>query len=226
MKAIHQATAALALALPLFLAISCQPQGETAAGTGTEVVLDSDSADEESSCCAEDAPAATGGLPDTSLYNLESVWTDQAKTEHPLSDFRGKVTVTAMIFTHCEYACPRIIADLKSIEAQISKKDLPNVQWLLLSMDSDRDLPDVLKDYAERNHLDTDRWTLLHGDDSAVREIAATLGVRYIKDPKGNYSHSNLITLLDKEGRIAHQLEGLGADTQATVVAIQLELSK
>lgn len=218
MRLIRNTAGLLTLALPLFIVLSCQPQGEAAAGTGTDA--------DEASCCAEDAPSATGGLPDTSLYNLESPWTDQANAEHPLSDFRGKVTVTAMIFTHCEYACPRIIADLKAIEAKISKDDLPDVQWLLLSMDSDRDLPSVLKAYAERNELDLQRWTLMHGDDSAVREMGATLGVRYKKDPKGNYSHSNLITVLDKEGRIAHQLEGLGADTQTTVAAIQQELGQ
>ena len=211
----------LVLALPLFLS-ACKPQESKAVDpeTGSNAAS-TDMSEAEAACCAEDALAAAGVLPDTSLYNLESRWTDQVGIEHELNDFRGTVTIAAMIFTHCEYACPRIIADLKAIEGTLTKDDLSNVKWLLLSMDSDRDKPAVLKAYAERNNLDTDRWTLMHGDDSAVRELGATLGVRYKKDAKGNYAHSNLITLLDKEGRISHQLEGLGANNQETVTAVQ-----
>jgi protein SCO1/2 len=214
MKLFSYPTSLLLLALTFG---ACQPTSPTEANIST---TNTDLTGESSPCCDEDAPAATGSLPDTSIYNLEALWTDQANEEHALEDFRGTVTVAAMIFTHCEYACPRIIADLKAIEATLSEDNLPHVRWLLLSMDSDRDLPPVLKAYAKRNELDTDRWTLLHGDTSAVREMGATLGIRYKKDPKGNFSHSNLITVLDQEGRVQHQLEGLGAGNQETVATI------
>jgi protein SCO1/2 len=209
----------VALALPLAFASSCKPEVE---GNAPPSLANPEVATEqgEASCCAEEAPAALGALPDASIYNLESQWTDQAGTIHALSDFRGKVTVAAMIFTHCKFACPRILVDLKAIEKEIPEDRLGEVRWLLFSMDSDRDLPEVLKAYAAANDLDTKRWTLMHGDDSAVREMGATLGVRYIKDAEGNFSHSNLITVLDQDGRISHQLEGLGAENSPSVAAI------
>jgi protein SCO1/2 len=67
---------------------------------------------------------------------------------------------------------------------------------------------------------------LLHGDDFAVRGIAAALGVRYKKDSNGNFAHSNIITTLDTEGRIAHQLLGLGAESSSSVAAIKVECAK
>ncbi|MDF1838039.1 MAG: SCO family protein [Planctomycetota bacterium] len=216
MKLLNQTTGWLILVWPLFL-VACQPSNSPKNGTKAN---ETDQVQEDGSCCSEDVPAAAGALPDSSIYNLESLWTDQAGQEHALEDFRGTVTVAAMIFTNCEYACPRIIADLKAIEGTLTKGDLAQVRWLLLSMDSDRDLPAVLKAYAERNQLDTARWTLLHGDASAVREMGATLGIRYKKDPKGNYSHSNLITVLDRDGQVQHQLEGLGATNTETVASI------
>ena len=207
------------LALPFN---SCAPQPAQSGHQDSQVqAADGEATETSAPCCSEDAPAAVGALPDTSLYNLESNWTDQTNQEQELSDFRGTITVAAMIFTNCEYACPRIIADLKAIEGTLTKDNLSHVKWLLLSMDSERDTPEVLKAYAERNNLDPERWTLMHGNDSAVRELGATLGVRYKKDANGNYAHSNLITLLDKEGRICHQLEGLGADNQETIQAVQ-----
>jgi len=136
------------------------------------------------------------------------------------------VVVAVMIFTHCEHACPRTILDLKEIEKEIPSEQLGKVRWLLISMDSERDTPEVLQAYAETNNLDTSRWTLLHGDDFAVRGIAAALGVRYKKGTKGNFAHSNIITTLDSAGRIAHQLVGLGTESSPTVAAIKAECSK
>ncbi|MBT3711043.1 MAG: SCO family protein, partial [Gammaproteobacteria bacterium] len=119
-----------------------------------------------------------------------------------------------------------IMIDLKEIEKKISAEELAKVRWLLISMDSARDTPEVLQAYAEKNKLDTSRWTLLHGDDFAVRGIAAALGVRYKKDAKGNFGHSNIITTLDVDGRISHQLVGLGAESSPSVAAIKAECAK
>jgi protein SCO1/2 len=185
--------------------------------------------EEMPSCCSGEnavAPEAEPqNLPDTSVYLLDTKWQDQTAAERQLQDFQGEVVVMAMVFTNCQYACPRILVDLQNIESQIPKEQLSQVRWLLVSMDSDRDTPEVLQAYAESNELDTSRWTLLHGNDFAVRGIAAALGVRYKKDANGNFAHSNIITVLDQEGRIAHQLQGLGAESSSSVAAIQ-ELCK
>ncbi|MBC8370546.1 MAG: SCO family protein [Planctomycetes bacterium] len=178
-------------------------------------------------CCAAEPEAADlSALPDTSVYLVDGNWQDQTGAERSLSDFGGEVVVAAMIFTHCEYACPRIMIDLKEIEKKIAVDELAKVRWLLISMDSERDTPEVLQAYAESNNLDTERWTLLHGDEFAVRGIAAALGVRYKKDINGNFAHSNIVTTLDNEGRIAHQLVGLGAESSPSVAAIKAECAK
>ncbi|MDA0667651.1 MAG: SCO family protein [Planctomycetota bacterium] len=164
--------------------------------------------------------AADAALPATSLYQIEDQWTDQTNTARTLGDFRGEVVITAMVFTHCQYACPLILQDLRGIQAQIPKDKQSDIRWLLVSMDSDRDTPEVLADYAAKNDLDPDSWTLLHGDDFAVRTIAAVLGVNYVKDSRGNFSHSNIITVLNRDGSVAYKLEGLNADSTACVQAV------
>ncbi|MGB0951668.1 MAG: SCO family protein [Planctomycetota bacterium] len=185
--------------------------------------------DEVAPCCADEpAPAgmATADLPGTSLYLLDGDWTDQTGHARTLSSFHGEIVVAAMVFTHCQYACPMMLQDLKDIESKIPESDLPKVRWLLLSMDSERDQPEVLADYAKRNHLDTERWTLLHGEDYPVRGIAAALGINYVKDVNGNFSHSNKITVLKADGSIAYQLEGLNAANEPCVEAIMNEIAK
>jgi sulfatase modifying factor 1 len=175
-------------------------------------------------CCLPLEPSSvTAALPNESIYLTDGLWRDQSGSERALSDFVGQVVVAVMIFTHCEYACPRTMLDLKEIEKEIPAEQLGKVRWLLVSMDSERDTPEVLQAYAETNNLETSRWTLLHGDDFAVRGIAAALGVRYKKGLKGNFAHSNIITTLDSAGRIAHQLVGLGTESSPTVAAIKAE---
>ena len=173
-------------------------------------------------CCAEKLPLDS--ISGASLYNLESTWRDQDGRERKISDIRGKVQVVAMMFTHCDYACPRILADLKAIESQLE----PNAQvgFLLASFDTERDQPKTLKAYAQTRGLSPRRWGLLHGSAPAVRELAATLGVKYKRMPSGAFSHSNLITVLDPGGEIIHRQEGLGADPLPALEAIRMQLAE
>lgn len=177
---------------------------------------------QEEDCCAEEPMmvAQDAALPTTSLYQIDDEWVDQTNTSRALEDFRGEVVITAMVFTHCQYACPLILQDLRGIQSQIPADKQEDIRWLLVSMDSERDTPEVLADYAAKNKLDPKSWTLLHGDDFAVRTIAAVLGVNYVKDSRGNFSHSNVITVLNRDGSVAYKLEGLNADSTACAQAV------
>lgn len=169
-------------------------------------------------CCEEEL--ATTPLPDTSLYLLESEWQDQDATARKLAASRGVVQIAAMIFTNCQYACPRTLADLRAVDDAIPAAQRDRVHFLLMSLDDERDQPEVLKAYAEREGLDPQRWTLLHGDGDAVREVAAVLGISYRKTETGDFAHSNVLTVLDRDGNIAHQEKGLGAAPEPIAAAV------
>ena len=55
------------------------------------------------------------------------------------------------------------------------------------------------------------RWVLLSGDDDAVRELAAALGVSYRPDGQGGFDHAAVISLLDAKGEIVFQQRGAQA---------------
>ena len=61
-------------------------------------------------CCEEAVPA--GEFSDTSIFQLQSDWKSQEGKTIRLAHFHGRPIVLAMMFTSCEYACPRILADL------------------------------------------------------------------------------------------------------------------
>jgi protein SCO1 len=69
--------------------------------------------------------------------------------------------------------------------------------------------------------MDPARWTLLRGDPEATLELAVLLGVRYRRDPQGGFAHSNLMTVLNKQGEIVHRHVGLQQSVADTIAVIR-----
>jgi protein SCO1/2 len=158
---------------------------------------------------------------DQSLYLLDSIWTSDVGRQIKLGALRGRPQIVALFFTHCEYACPILVGELKAIETKLPAGVLRNVDFLLVSIDSKRDTPAELAVFREKRELLRDRWTLLRGGADDVRELAALLGVNYAEDSRGQFAHTNLITLLNADGEIAFQHAGLKQDPALLVAAIE-----
>ena len=167
----------------------------------------------------------TGAITDHSIFNLESSWTNQQDQIIKLEKLQGKVQLVALIYTSCGYACPRTIADLNRIEKALLKYKRDELGVVLVTMDPDRDTPARLREFAAANHLDADRWTLLTSQPDNILELAALLNVKNKMQLNGDIAHSNIITVLNTQGEIVHQQEGLGADPDETVRAVEKLLS-
>jgi protein SCO1/2 len=191
--------------------------GSCADGTNTTNI-----ASTKPPCCQEMKPGAV--YTDRSLYQLDSEWTSDVGRKIKLGVFEGRPQVVALFFTHCEYACPIIVNDLRRIEAALPQKLRDRVDFLLVSIDHERDTPEVLHVYRESRKLPVAHWSLLHGGAEDVRELAALLGVNYRKDARGQYAHSNTITLLNARGEIVRQLNGLNQDIAPFVQTIEKTL--
>ena len=94
------------------------------------------------------------------------------------------------------------------------------VNFVLVSFDTKRDNPTRLKLFAHEMGLNTN-WILLHGSEETVRTLSVLLHVQYEEDAEGNFSHSNLISVLDKYGVLQYQKEGLEADHSETITTIK-----
>jgi protein SCO1/2 len=158
-----------------------------------------------------------------SIYHAGSRWTDQTGTALRLADLAGKPQVVAMVYTSCAYACPRIMLDMKRIEGELGGR-ADEVRFVLVSIDPERDTPERLAEFAAGSRLDPDRWTLLTGSEGDVLELAALLGVQYRQTSPGEWVHSNLITVLDREGVVVHRQLGLGTDPSETLKVLSAHL--
>ena len=110
-----------------------------------------------------------------------------------------------------------LVADMMAIEDRAKGSSMPPARYVFVSLDSGVDTPERLTAYAKDRSLDLGTWVLLTGDDKAVRDIAAALGVRYRRDASGGFDHSAIITILDAEGRIVVQQPDVTANTEDMV---------
>ena len=162
----------------------------------------------------------TEEISEESIFNLTSDWHTEEGNKIQLEDLKGKTLVIVMIYTSCKAACPRLVADMRHIEAKIPVEHIKNVQFALISIDPNTDTPERLKAFATENAMDGEQWTFLQGTDSGVREFANVLSVKYKEISPIDFSHSNIISVFNSGGELKHQQEGLGVDNKETIDAI------
>ena len=145
-----------------------------------------------------------------SLYQGDWVFTDQEGKKLKLDVYRGHPVVVSMFYASCPYTCPLIIDSLrKKIENRVDRAVRERMRVLLITFDPKRDTPKKLKELATARSFDLNRWKLLTGSESVIRDIAAVLGVKYRSLPDGEFHHSSVIILLDADGVIRASIDGL-----------------
>lgn len=162
----------------------------------------------------------TGDITEASIFNLTSTWNTEEGEQIQLKDLKGKALVMVMIYTSCKAACPRLVADMRNIEAKIPDDKMNQLRFVFISIDPKTDSPERLKSFAIENYMDDAQWTFLQGTESSVREFANVLAVKYKQISPLDFSHSNIISVFNPAGELMHQQEGLGVDNQETVAAI------
>lgn len=169
-------------------------------------------------CCAELPSAAP--LTARSLYQLEASWTNDDGLAMELSDLRGRPVVIAMFFASCTYACPLLVNDMQRLRELLPADVRSITQFVLVSFDTVRDTPAALKEFRKRSSIADEGWTLVRGDADSVQELAMLLGVKFKQEVSGQFAHSNLVTVLNGEGEIAHQRNGLMGDMSEAAKAV------
>jgi cytochrome oxidase Cu insertion factor (SCO1/SenC/PrrC family) len=167
----------------------------------------------------KDAAPATAPAAVATIYDLRGEWRTQDDRPIKLSDLRGRPRLITMGFTACKFACPRIIGDMKRIEKELGA-DADKIGYVFFSFDTASDTPAQMKQALVEHQLDPRRWTFAVSDDEAIRQLAVALNFKF-QSVEGFFAHSNLIAVLDADGRVVHREEALGADIAPTVSAVR-----
>jgi len=163
-------------------------------------------------CCR--SLAASAPVSDRSIYQLTSDWVTDSGNTTKLAALRGKPQVVAMFFASCQGACPILVHEMQSLKETFPAGTRTNVGFVLVTFDPEKDTPDALRAYRASRHLADGQWTILRGRPEDAQELALVLGVKYRRETNGQFSHSNLITILNAAGEIAYQQNGLGGDNE------------
>lgn len=128
--------------------------------------------------------------------------TDQDGKPFDRRSFSGQWTLLFFGFTHCPDICPATLQQLSMARQSLQEAGQTVPQIVLVSVDPDRDTPDLLRAYVE--HFG-DGVTGVVGPVNEIENLARTLGVYFEKMPSEteDYSvaHSAHVMLIDKSGR-------------------------
>jgi len=144
---------------------------------------------------------------------------DQNHKIFSLNDLEDQVWVANFIFTRCGSICPILTHQMGVLQERYETYGVDEIKLLSISVDPEYDTPDVLKDYAELNGADPERWTFLTGDLEAVRALviegfATAMGDR-LENEAGmmDIAHTGKFVIVDPRGGIRgyydSDLEGL-----------------
>lgn len=120
-----------------------------------------------------------------------------------LGDFRGKVTLVFFGYTQCPDVCPTTLAELATIKRELGA-DGSKIQGVFVSVDPQRDTPQVLKAYV--SNFDPD-FVALTGTPDEIKRAAQNFKVFYAQVPgrtEGSYTidHTAGTYVFDTQGRV------------------------
>ncbi len=163
-------------------------------------------------------------IPEDSIFNMNAKWEQQNGKSLQLKDLQGKVMVTAMIFTSCKTACPRLTAEMRTISQKVGKVDPNKIRYVLISIDPETDTPSVMNSYLQANGFNGEEWLFIRSNEENTRTLANMMAIKYKKITPMEFSHSNIISVYSKDGILAYQKEGLNNDVEQTVENIKQQI--
>ena len=123
-----------------------------------------------------------------------------------LAQLRGKIWIADFIYTNCTDTCPLQTGMMAKLQEEYASK--PDVQLVSISVDPERDTPQVLTQYAAKYQADAQRWYFLTGQRDRIMGLIQDgfhLSVAALPndvEPNGLIPHSPRFVLIDRSGQI------------------------
>jgi protein SCO1/2 len=138
--------------------------------------------------------------------------TERSGQPFGLNDLRGQVWVADFIFTNCAGTCPIMTTAMTEIQKTALAEKLDDIKLVSITVDPERDTPEVLQRFADGYGALQDRWYFLTGEGAAIQQLAnkgfllsAATGGGSEEEP---IIHSNRFVLVDRQGRIRGYYDG------------------
>lgn len=140
-----------------------------------------------------------------------------------MADLRGRAVLVSFIYTTCNGTCPLTTAGLDRIRSTLKARQLwgDRVAFVSITLDPERDTPEVLRRYASFYRAEPSRWRFLTGPPERVRGVLKAWDMWAKVGPSGVIDHPSRVFLIDPAGRQReiYSLETLDAESVADDVA-------
>jgi protein SCO1 len=140
--------------------------------------------------------------------------TSQDGAQVALADFRGRVVAVTFIFTMCTLTCPVLTPMMSFVQDRLGDDFGSKIAFVSITVDPERDTPEVLKEYAEAFGANPVGWSFLTGDPGAIQDVTRRYGVYAAKAGNGDVDHTFLTSIVDRRGILRVQYLGVRFDPE------------
>jgi protein SCO1/2 len=129
-----------------------------------------------------------------------------------LGDLRGKVVAVTFIYATCADACPLLTAKMAGMQKRLGPDFGSKVRFVSITVDPERDTPQVLAQYARNHGADPAGWAFLTGTPAEIRDVGRRYGIFAKKTERGDVDHTFLTSIVDQRGTLRVQYLGIRFD--------------
>ncbi len=167
-----------------------------------------------------ESPWDKEGIADFEFFDTEGKVVTKA-------DLLGKPWIVCFVFTHCAATCPMVTGSMRELQDRLKDCDF---RLVTLTVDPERDTPEVLKGYGESRGADFSKWMFLGGDKVATYKlihgsfkmpVQETIGKD--RQPGYEFIHSNNIMLVDAAGVVRGKFDATKGEAMS---ALRREIQK
>ena len=142
----------------------------------------------------------------------EFTLTSQDGAQVALADFRGKVVAVTFIYTLCTNTCPVLTPMMSFVQDQLGADFGAKIAFVSITVDPERDTPEVLKEYAQAFGANLAGWFFLTGPSDVIQDVTRRYGVFALKSANGDVDHTFLTSIVDRRGILRVQYLGVRFD--------------
>jgi len=157
------------------------------------------------------APSAAASLPRIGPSPPFTLTAQDGK-RRSLADLRGRVLALTFIYTGCADTCPLLTAKMATLQQRLGEDFGQKVMFVSISVDPERDTPEVLARYARTLGARPGGWAFLTGTPDEIKQVTRGYGVFVKKTPRGDIDHTFLTSLIDRTGTLRVQYLGVKFD--------------
>jgi protein SCO1/2 len=134
--------------------------------------------------------------------------TDQDGRPVSLQDRRGEVVAVTFIYASCVDTCPLLTVKLVGIQRKLEPSAVSKVFFTAITVDPERDTPEVLRRYGQAHGADRAHWAFLTGTAEQIDDVTRRYGIYHKKQPNGDVDHTFLTSIIDRTGTLRVQYLG------------------